>query len=93
MRKYTGRTIEIEEVLTMCDECGAHLGHSRARGEASVCFQFGYGSPRDGDNGDTDFCGPCAEKVLTVLQAAFPNVNFIEPELGASDYSYDADQP
>jgi len=91
MRKYTGRTIETDEVLTMCDECGAHLGHSRARGEASVAFQFGYGNPRDGDSGDTDFCGACATKLLEVLSTAFPNVAFISTELEESDYAYNAD--
>lgn len=79
MEKVIGKK-EVDDIKYFCDGCEKQL-QTYLHYDCAIDFDFGYGSSFDGDSGDTIFCTECSHKVLNVLQASFPNIKFIEPQL------------
>ncbi len=72
MRQFTGRKLEYNEEIVVCDFCGKPCNASPTNQNgleqsATLNFDFGWFSNRDGDNWSWDACNICADRLAGIL--------------------------
>lgn len=77
MIQKTGKMIEKEETITICDFCkrdttSKMLGDNKSiEHSGQIYANFGYYSHRDGDSFRFDMCSDCATKIEKLLRANY----------------------
>lgn len=80
MIQKTGKKIEVEEKIVICDFCKRDTT-ARMLGEQTsiehsgkISITYGYYSHHDGQMFDWDLCSDCAVQVEDLLRTKYPNL-------------------